>query len=267
MDETSYIPHRPHLPSNTHKGEYGKILVIGGSAQYYGAPILTGLGAECAGSDLITIYLPKEHALTAKNYSLNFFVKTFKRNSFTIADVPSIVKESQKQHVMVIGNGIGNSKATQKAILKLLKNISIPVVIDAEALFPEILTIQTEFKKDWILTPHQKEFERLFQSPFSSENFIKKANAYDFTFLVKGQIDYIASKNALYENHTGCVQMRVGGTGDVLAGIVASYRAQGLESLSAACAAAHYYGLAGEKLAQKKWCFSALELAKFYKKK
>lgn len=261
------IPQQPQLPPHTHKGEYGKMLVIGGSSDYYGAPILTALGAECAGADLITLYLPKAHAITAKNYSLNFFVKTFQGTSLTAKDIPAMIQSSQNAHIAILGNGIGKKNTTRHAVVKFLHQVSIPTVIDADALFPEILDIPTKFKQDWIVTPHQTEFERLFQCPFSTENLIEQSHKHNFTIVVKGSTDYIVKKDLFYENHTGCVQMRVGGTGDVLAGIIGSYYAQGLDSFSASCVATHYYGLAGQHLAAKQHCFSALELSKFYQKK
>jgi len=253
----------PQLPQTTHKGEFGKVLVVGGSSEYYGAPILTALGAEHSGADLITLCLPYAHIETAKQYSLNFFLREFKEECLSDSDVENIIKFSKENHVMVIGNGLGKSDKTQSAILSLLEKISLPIILDAEALFSEVLKVKTA-KQNWILTPHKKEFERLCNLPFSLENLKLKSEEYECTFLVKGHIDYIAHHGKIYENQTGCVQMRVGGTGDVLAGIIASYRAQGLNNLESAHSAAYYYGKTGEKLTHKQINFSAKNLIKFY---
>ncbi len=254
----------PSIPDSTHKGEFGKILIVGGSQRYYGAPILTALGAESAGADLITLWLPQEHLNTAKNYSLNFFLKPFE-DKLTLNDVPKILECVQENHVFVIGNGLGKDVCMQKAILTLLEQIKIPVVLDAEALFPEVLDLNVP-KENWILTPHKKEFERLTGQSFSETSLKKISEKYESTFLVKGPVDYIAQHGQIFENKTGCVQMRVGGTGDVLAGIVASWKAQGFTNLEAAKNAAYYYGLAGEKLAQNQAAFTAKELAHFFPK-
>lgn len=264
---TAYaIPAKPIRSPQSHKGQYGKVLVVGGSPDYYGAPILTALGAEYSGADLITLCLPEAHNSIAKNYSLNFFIKNFKNELLTDKDVDDILLYSQNYHVLAIGNGLGKHLKTQTAVLKILTKLTIPVIIDAEALFPEILNINAH-KRDWILTPHSKEFERVFQIETSVQNIKAQAKEHDLTILVKGPVDYIATKNDFYENHTGCAQMRVGGTGDVLAGIIANYRAQNFSSFQAACAGAYHYGKAGEKLAEKQDCFSARSLAKFFAKK
>lgn len=259
----NHIPMRPSLPLDTHKGEYGKIIIVGGSIDYYGAPILTALGAENSGADLITICLPSSYILTAQNYSLNFFLKPFKQSSLSLTDAHKILDYSEGYHVLAIGNGLGKTKPAQAAVLKILSKNTLPVVIDAEALFPEILKIKTN-QMDWILTPHKKEFERIFKTPFSIQALKDKAKEYELTILVKGPIDYIASKDHFYENKTGCVQMKVGGTGDVLAGIIASYRSQGLNSFDAAKSATYYYGKSGEILAKDYNHFSASTLAKAF---
>ena len=256
-------PKRPYHPHSIHKGEYGRILVVGGAKKYYGAPILTALGAEAAGADLITVCLPYEHFETAKHFSLNFFLKSFSEENLTSSDTTSILHYAESNHVLVMGNGLDKNFQTHTAVLTILEHIAIPVVLDADALFPEILALK-QSKKNWILTPHRGEFKRLFGVSFSEKNLLKKSEEYACTILVKGPVDYIADAGKIFKNQTGCVQMKVGGTGDVLAGIVGSYRAQGLNNLESARAAAFYYGKAGEALAKQFHNFSAFQLSQFF---
>ena len=201
----------PTHHKNSYKGHAGKVLIVGGSEEYYGAPILAALGAENSGADLITLFLPSEHVQTAKNYSLNLFLKKFKNSFLSKDNVPHILKEALNHHALIIGNGIGKNKKTVEAVLKILESITIPVIIDAEALIPEILK----------------------------------------------------TKN---QNETGCSEMKVGGTGDVLAGIVGSFISQGLDPYMACCSAAYYFGKCGEALVKNTRYISAYDLASAFGK-
>jgi hydroxyethylthiazole kinase-like uncharacterized protein yjeF len=256
----------PDKDSNSHKGEKGKVLVVGGSDKYYGAPILTALAAEKSGADLITICLPKQHILAAQHYSLNFFLHSYVNNDMGLKDIGLIIELSNLHHAVVIGNGIGDNIDTQKAVSMILQEINIPVVIDAEALLPEILNIARKSRR--LVTPHKKEFKRLFGTDLDKNSIlytiVDNAKKHDLTIVVKGAIDYIATGNKIEENHTGCPQMRVGGTGDALAGIITSYIAQGLDLHDAAKSACYYFGKAGEILAEKQTDFSCYDLIKTY---
>jgi len=89
-------PPLPQYQPHSHKGEVGKVLVIGGSPSYYGGPLLTALGAESGGADLIWLYLPEQHKLTAQNYSLNFFIRTFTKPYLSCDDIEGILAVAAK---------------------------------------------------------------------------------------------------------------------------------------------------------------------------
>jgi hydroxyethylthiazole kinase-like uncharacterized protein yjeF len=253
----------PYHGSNSYKGQVGKVLVVGGSEKYYGAPILTALGAENSGADLITLCLPSKHADIARNYSLNLFVHEFQKDHLSSADVKAILELASTQDVLIIGNGLGEEKEAKKALLDILSKIKIPVVIDAEGLVPEILDIKHQ--SDWIVTPHKKEFERLFNSLPNENTVQQQAKKYHLTILAKGVTDIIADPSGqLYQNKTGCAEMRVGGTGDVLAGIVGSFIGQKISPFDACCSATYYWGLSGEELSKKhKWLTAHYMARKF----
>jgi NAD(P)H-hydrate epimerase len=244
----------PPRNPNSKKGDFGKVLVVGGSPNYYGAPILAACGAEYSGADLITLYLPNSYKETARNYSLNFFLKAFKEDALSVADVENIVSDASQNHVLIIGNGIGKSEKTKQAVLEILSKVLIPVVIDAEGLFPEILQVKPDLAQ-WVVTPHRAEYKRLFETDFDEQTIAKVAQKHNLVILAKCGTDYIVDTNGnLLANNTGCAQMRVGGTGDVLAGITGSFIAQGLNPFEAACSAAYYWGKCGSLLAQsRKW--------------
>jgi hydroxyethylthiazole kinase-like uncharacterized protein yjeF len=255
-------PDLPFKDPNSHKGEKGKVIIVAGNHKYYGAPIITALAAESSGADLITMFMPQEHISTAKSYALNFFLEPFVVGNLGLKDIGLIIEAAKNNHAMVIGNGLGIDIDTQKAILYILAEINIPVVIDAEALIPEILTIKR--KSEWLLTPHKQEFYRVFNIEATPENIANMAKKHQITIVVKGKDDIIASPTKVHINSTGCPQMRVGGTGDALAGIICSYIAQGMSPLSAAISACYYYGKSGEELATLKQSFTAEDLVRFY---
>jgi hydroxyethylthiazole kinase-like uncharacterized protein yjeF len=256
----------PTHQKNSYKGHAGKVLIVGGSEEYYGAPILAALGAENSGADLITLFLPSEHVQTAKNYSLNLFLKKFKNSFLSKDNVPHILKEALNHHALIIGNGIGKNKKTVEAVLKILESITIPVIIDAEALIPEILKTKNQ-NKSFILTPHKKEFERVFDCVALHNNVKQQAVRHSMTILLKGSTDIIASFDGkAHKNETGCSEMKVGGTGDVLAGIVGSFISQGLDPYMACCSAAYYFGKCGEALVKNTRYISAYDLASAFGK-
>lgn len=250
-----------HLDS--YKGQQGRVLVVGGSSMYYGAPILASLGAEAAGADLVTMFIPREHLCAAKNYSLNLFLREFVGHSLSMQDVGNIISASDKCDVVVIGNGIGQDSGVVDAVQEILRKLDIPVVLDAEALMPQILDIRGK-KQSWLLTPHGREFKRLFESEPTVENIRKMAQKHEITLCVKGMIDYVASPNLFYENRTGVPQMRIGGTGDALAGIIAAYYSMGMDAFNAAKTGVFFWGKCGERMMQKNHTLLAYSMLRYY---
>ncbi len=251
---------------DSYKGQMGKVLVIGGSMHYYGAPILAALGAEAAGADLITLIVPPSHAEAAKSYSLNFLLNSFQNSELSVHDVRGIISLSEQSDVVVIGNGIGQSIDVQRAVLSILNALDIPVIIDAQALFPAILSVNSKYIQNWILTPHRGEFKRLFGCEITQDNLVNLVDKYGFTLCLKGMIDHIVAPNMYYENKTGVPQMRVGGTGDVLSGIIAAYHSLGIDSFNSAKSGAFLWGKCGEELFNKKYTLTAHDMIKCYGK-
>jgi len=249
----------PSRKNNSHKGENGKVLMIGGNEVFHGAPILASLGAEKSGVDLIFLMLPKKHVLPATVTSQNIIVRTFVGDHFTEEDIGSIDFCPHEPNVLLIGNGLGKKQKTKQAVLKLLSEMKIPVVLDADALIPEILDIK--MISSWIITPHDGEFERIFGLDATAKNVQKMAKKYSLMILKKGAVDFIAGPDGNFtENKTGTPHMSVGGTGDALAGIVSGFLAQGLSPFEACESAAFLWGKCGEELAKKRFSFSAREM-------
>jgi len=249
---------------SSYKGEQGRVVIVAGSKAYYGAPIFNALGAESSGADLITLFLPEQHLQVAKSNSLNLFLHEYVKGDLGLKDLGLILNECERNQVLLMGSGLGRDKDTLRVIKLILESVKIPVVLDAEALFPDILEIKQ--KSNWVITPHRSEFKRLFGMEATEVNAIECAKKHSITVLLKAPIDIVSNGVSTYINSTGCPEMRVGGTGDALAGIVASFISQGLTPFDAASSAAHYFGLAGEDLAKHNYCFTTDELIKHFPK-
>ncbi len=242
------------LPES-HKGQNGKVMVIGGNAMFHGAPILCSLGAEHSGVDLVFPFIPSCHVQVARTYSLNFILQTFKETHLTEADVKSILKFSEKVDAVVMGPGLGNDKETIKAIKSLLAKLEKPTVVDASALIytnslPEVT----------VLTPHRGEFKKLTRDDPTAKNVQKWARDLNATILCKGPEDIIADDDDLIVNKTGNALMTVGGTGDVLSGLTGGLMARGFEPVESCQIATNALGSAANHLAHHQDSITAYEL-------
>ncbi len=241
----------------SHKGQNGKVMIIGGNEWFHGAPILCSLGAENSGADLIFPILPACHAQVARTYSLNFIIHSFKETHLTTKDLDFILEMSQKVDTVVIGPGLGENPKTQKAIIKLLHELEKPIVIDASA-----INYSNSLPKISILTPHRGEFKKLTNEEPTPENVQKWATNLNATIVCKGPEDIIANEHEVIINKTGTPKMTVGGTGDVLSGVIGGLIAQEVEPIEACRVATHVMGRAGEILSEQEHGIKAEHIAK-----
>ncbi len=265
----------PERRISSHKGENGKILIIGGSPEYAGAPALAGLAALKAGGDIVIVACPESAKIPIKSYSPDLIVKGLPGDYINPKVVDEISGIARKVDCILIGCGGGVKNETKDAfnlIVREILKMSKPLVIDADGL----KLIKKELVKDYhdvILTPHEGEFRRFFsvKSPIIIEDFKEKVTAYHSisnnikgVVLLKGMVDMIFHKERVRLNDTGTPAMTVGGTGDCLSGIAASLRAQGLSAMDSAALAAFINGSAGE-MAEKKYGygFTASEMIDF----
>jgi len=240
---------------DSHKGDNGKVMIIGGSERFYGAPILSALGAEYSGVDLVYPFIPPMHADAAKTYSLNFIIQTFAENHLTIKDVKSILNFSKKADSIVIGPGLGTNLKTKQAVKALLTHLDIPTVVDASAL----MYLNT-FPKKTVLTPHRGEFKELTGDDPTPKNVQKWAKDMKVTIVCKAPEDIIADKDELALNNTGNAMMTVGGSGDVLSGLIGGLIAQGMTLFDAGKYGTEILGKAAEELAGTQESLRAVEL-------
>lgn len=248
------------------KGDNGRVLVVGGSDLYYGAPVLSAFGALNSGADLVYVAAPERNYEVTRSFSPDFIVREYPGNFLNQSSVEVVLEAAGSCDSMVIGPGLGAREETRKAVLQILEKIKIPVVIDADALKA---VAEKKLKKiSAVLTPHAGEFKILSGEEISNleekkEAVLRHAKKLNTTILLKSPVDIIASPGGEAKlNATGNAGMTVGGTGDVLAGVVAGFIAQKLEPFTAACCAAFVNGAAGDELYKLRgYCFTASDLA------
>lgn len=250
----NFIPPRKQ---SSRKGDNGKILVIGGSYLYHGAPILSSLAALRAGSDLVYTCVPKINVVSTRAYSPNLIVIPLVDAKLTRGAVRKLVGMIPKElDAATIGMGLGvQDRESLKMLVKDLLDRTVMLSLDASALFPELLPEIMD--KQVTVTPHAGEFRRLF-GELPSENLKKRtamvqkhARANGVTVLLKGPTDIVSDGAQTFLNPKNLASMTVGGTGDVLSGLVAAMLSKNRRPIEAASAAVFVNGRAGA-LAQKK---------------
>ena len=240
------------------KGDHGRVLVVGGSEDYTGAPALTALAALRAGADIAVVAAPEDIANVLRCFSPNLIIKPLGEKRLSLNDVNELVDYAAKFDVVAIGPGLGLHEETRKAVTDFLRKVDKPVVVDADALkaLPEDPTCLKGKKA--VLTPHAGEL-KLLVGKTVSENIEERVEAamyaakvYGVTVLLKGHVDVVANSSKYKINRTGTPAMTVGGTGDILTGVTATLLAHCGDPFLAASAASHVNGVAGEIATEKK---------------
>lgn len=215
--------------SDSHKGENGKIAVVGGSEFIHGAPIINLLAAEATGVDTLSLCLPACHAEVAKNATTNVFVHPFRKDDLSADETEDILELLATIDCAVIGSGISRDSASVKALMTILGVCSCPLVLDATALQPQ--TLELVRGKNAVLTPHLAELERM---EVDADDLQTQAGENGVVICLKGQTDRVAGPGGKYKEISGGnAGLTVGGTGDALAGVIAGVIAQGIPAFEA----------------------------------
>jgi len=243
--------------SSSRKGDNGIVLVVGGSYIYHGAPILSSIAALRCGTDLVYTCVPKINVTPTRSISPNLIVIPLVDQKLTRGAVNKLVGALPRNlDSATIGMGLAIQERNSLLVLvKSLLDRDVRLSLDASALVPEVLPLLKN--KNVVVTPHAGEFKRLFGEvpPNSKIQRIKlvekNAKEYGITVLLKGATDVISNGNTTYLYEKKIPAMTVGGTGDVLSGLVAGMLSKSRNALESAASAAFINGLAG-KSAQKK---------------
>lgn len=247
----------PGRKQDSRKGQNGKVLVVGGSYMYHGAPVLASLAALRSGTDLVYTAVPKLNASATRAISPNLIVIPMVDAKLTRGSANKLLGQVQTG-LDSATIGMGLAVADEEGLKNLIKTLveqDVRLSLDASALTSYVLPLLPE--KNVVLTPHAGEFQRMFgvlPSNKLKERIAlveKHAKEHSVTILLKGATDVISNGKQTYINPKNLAAMTVGGTGDVLSGLVAGILSKNRNPIEAAAAASFVNGMAG-KMAQKK---------------
>lgn len=247
----------PERCANTHKGDYGKVLLLCGSVGYTGAAALAATGALRAGAGLVYLGVPESiYAIEAVKL-LEPIVMPLKDNNGMLSTdaIEKIAGLIERMDAVLIGPGLGTSDGTYEVVRWVLENFNGPVVVDADGInvlksHKDVLRGRTS---PTILTPHEGEFQRIGGKLCDGRisGTVKLAKDLGAVIVLKGHDTVITDGMTAYLNPTGNPGMAVGGSGDVLAGILVGLLGQKLAPLEAAACAAWLHGAAGDICAEE----------------
>lgn len=247
----------------SHKGDYGKLLIISGSEMFTGSPVLIGMAALRSGLDLVYFAGPERAMNIAASYYPTFITLPLKGSYIDRQHLDEILDfaNSMKINALVIGPGLWRNQFTRKAILSIIERFDVPMVIDADAVRALEANHEILKEKQTILTPHSDEFREMTGMELTPkvEGRIRAvkmwAKKLGTTIVLKGHIDVISNGEKVAINKTGNVNMTKGGFGDMLTGICGALIARKknkVDFYDAACAAAYINGKAGDLAAEEK---------------
>jgi hydroxyethylthiazole kinase-like uncharacterized protein yjeF len=242
----------------SHKGDYGRTLILAGSLGFTGAAYISTQAAVRSGAGLVTLCCDS----SIQNILSGKLVEAMTVSTNDEERLQSLITRS---NCIAIGPGLGNNQSTIKLLGKVLENSKCPVVIDADGL--NVLEGNLEMLKNkkgqLVLTPHMGEMARIsgFSIDEINENKIDIAKTfakkYGVVLLLKGFNTIITDGKTVQVNPTGSSAMASGGMGDCLTGIIASFISQGYDIFTAACIGAYIHGYCGDKLSNKMFCVNA----------
>lgn len=240
-----------------HKGSFGKILLLCGSRGYTGAAALAAMGALRSGAGLVFLGVPESiYAIEAvKLTEPVVFPLPDQEGKLSEAAVPEILERLKKMDAVLMGPGLGQSEGTLAVTKAVLENFEGPVIVDADGI--NVLAVHKDILRGrqapTILTPHDGEFARLggVIGPDRAAAAEDSARELGCILLLKGHRTVITDGQTTYINHTGNPGMAVGGSGDVLSGVIVSLLGQGIDPLKAAACGAWLHGAAGDLCAEE----------------
>ena len=256
MDEAVIRRLLPRRARDTHKGDYGKILLLCGSRGFTGAAALAARGALRTGAGLVYLAVPESiYAIEAVKLTEPVVLPLPEEEGMLCeASLAKIGELLPKMDAVLFGSGSGIGPGTEKVLEFLLKNAECPLILDADGI--TLAARHKDILRDrlapTILTPHDGEFARL--KPIDGarlEQTMAMARELGAVVLRKGHRTLITDGTECWENQTGNPGMATGGSGDVLSGIILSLLGQGLQPLQAAAAGAWLHGAAGDLAAEK----------------
>jgi ADP-dependent NAD(P)H-hydrate dehydratase len=232
------------------KGLFGRVLIVGGSDEMIGAPVLAGTAALRMGSGLVQIAMPRSVLAAALSVTPELIGMALESSD------AELLKAAEKSDALVVGPGLGQSSAAIRRVMKLVK-LEKPMVLDADAL--NILSKKWPllFKAKAVLTPHPGEMRRLIKDDVPTDDAgrikltISTAEELGVVLVLKGERTVVSDGKRYFVNTTGDSSLSKGGSGDVLSGMLGCLLGQKVDHFEAACLAVHIHGRAGEIAGKK----------------
>ena len=249
----------------SHKGTFGRVVIIGGSAFFPGAPILSGLGSIYTGTGLTSVIVPDciYQSIAGRYPEMIVQASASSENgTFSEKAIEDIIRSTTRATVVVLGPGLGNSPELIQVVNEVMCKVQVPLIIDADALNilaknSSGLLLRSENSLPTIITPHWGEAGRFGSTAFDIiTNPIATALRFSVRFgsitLLKSARTIIASPNGhFYINATGNTALSKGGSGDVLSGCIASLVSQNMNCFEASALGCYLFGLAGEMASEE----------------
>lgn len=238
----------PDREEDARKGDAGRVLVVGGSAEYPSTPAIAALAAARAGADVVSTLSPDRSAAAVATHAMDIIAGPLDGDRLGLDHIDTVVDRAGRADAMVIGNGLGRDEETLEAGLSVLERTDCPVVVDADMLHADLSPELFEERKA-LLTPHRGEFEMLYEEPEGPPGALKQkvkhaARTLGAPVLLKGPDDIVSDGERTEWSSAGVPEMARGGTGDLLAGIAGTLLAR-TDPVRAGHIAAACNGIAG----------------------
>ena len=252
LDHEQVLSYLPDRDPWAHKGDFGKALLLCGSRGYTGAAYLAAMGALRCGAGLVYLGVPESiYAIEAVKLNEPIIFPLPERDGKLSEDaIPEILKRLPSMDVVLMGCGLGQSDGVWAVIETVLEHAKCPVVLDADGinLVSKHMDILRRRNAPTVLTPHAGEFARMGGNigvdPITSAS--EFAREYGCILLLKGHRTCITDGMTHYRNTTGNPGMAVGGSGDLLAGMITALIGQGISPMEATACGAWLHGAAGD---------------------
>ena len=254
----------PARPAYSNKGTFGKVLIAGGRKNMAGAAYLAALAAYRTGAGLVKILTPESNREILQTLLPEAVLVPWEEGNLREEVAEQLCREASS---VVLGPGLGQDEMARDLVRMVLSSACSPVVLDADGLNAVAACgdLTRYYTENIVITPHVLEMARLLGVPAGEVQRDLAGRALDYagrfgiTCVLKDAATVVAGRDgSLYVNSSGCSAMAKGGSGDVLAGVIGSLLAQGMEEEQAAALGVYLHGLAGERAAEALGCRAVL---------
>jgi len=251
------LPALPSRAASAHKGDFGSVLIIGGSRGMAGAVVLAARAAMRAGAGTVTVAVPEDIFTVVAGHLVECMTALLQAQADgTIAEKAGqrLARAIERADAVAFGPGLGRNENLSELGRWVVENVPLPLVIDADGLnsiVPHVDRLRAR-SAPTVLTPHPKEMSRLAGRAMADVQANREGTAEALAertgavVVLKGQGTAIAAGGRTVVNPTGNPGMATGGSGDVLTGIIAAFIGQGMQPVDAAVLGVYVHGLAGD---------------------